>query len=146
MRWLREALSVIMGYPVGQPTNNQVTTKISPRTRQKLEKQLIQTESQIGGAIFGQVPAGVKRDFFCIDERTWVWSDSWTEQDGTIGGFQIKYELQDGEKVLKFVDGQARGYIKGQELDNLLTAINTYHDRVLSQLYNQPSTLVNQTS
>ena len=47
---------------------------------------------------------------------------------------QVRYEFQP-RGVLKTVDGVHNGYVEGQELTNLLTAIKQYHDRVAKEVY-----------
>ncbi len=65
---LHKILSIIMGYPVGQ---KQVSAKQqSAYQRAMKERQLIRRESKIGSQLFGQVPSGRSREFFCLDERT----------------------------------------------------------------------------
>ena len=39
------------------------------------ERQLIELESEIGRELFGPIPAGHQRDFFCLDAHTWVWHE-----------------------------------------------------------------------
>ena len=87
---LHKILSIIMGYPVGQ---KQVSAKQqSAYQRAMKERQLIRRESKIGSQLFGQVPSGRSREFFCLDERTWVWSESWYELRHLVDAIQIYHD------------------------------------------------------
>ncbi len=41
--------------------------------RIKLERDLLRHEAKIGGELFGPLPQGGRREFFCLDEYTWIW-------------------------------------------------------------------------
>jgi hypothetical protein len=45
-------------------------------------RKLIRREAKIGGTIFGPVPAGHRREFFCLDEHSWVWHEEWIDKAG----------------------------------------------------------------
>lgn len=108
----------------------------SQRKKAKL-RDLIRRESQIGGTVFGVVPKGHVRDFFCLDERTWVWTEQWFDTtEKTEKMMQVQYEFQ-SRGVLKTVDGVAVGFVKANELARLLEAIYTYQQQVASEIYYQ---------
>lgn len=123
-----------MGYPVGQ---RQAPKQMSGYKMAMNERQLIRRESKIGAQLFGPVPAGRSREFFCLDERTWVWSESWYDaQTKAYQSVQVQYEFQD-RGVLKLINKVPHGYIKGDELRRLVDAIQIYHDRVAVEVYGQ---------
>jgi hypothetical protein len=130
---LHKILSIIMGYPVGQ---KQVSAKQqSAYQRAMKERQLIRRESKIGSQLFGQVPSGRSREFFCLDERTWVWSESWYDANtNQHQSTQVQYEFQD-RGVLKLINKVPHGYITSSELRHLVDAIQIYHDRVAIEVY-----------
>ncbi len=132
---LHKLLSVIMGYPVGQ---KQVSSKQRTSYQKAMtERQLIRRESKIGSQLFGPVPAGRNREFFCLDERTWVWSESWYEQrTKAYQSVQVQYEFQD-RGVLKLINKVPHGYVDGNELRHLVEAIQIYYDRVAVEVYGQ---------
>ena len=41
------------------------------------ERELLALESEIGSELFGEVPKGHRREFFCLDEKTWMWHEEW---------------------------------------------------------------------
>jgi hypothetical protein len=96
-------------------------------------KALIHHEAKIGGKLFGPIPAGVRREFFCLDERTWVWHEEWT--DAATNKRQImttRYDIRpDG--VLKSQGGQSYRMLKGQEAINFRKAVDSYCDQVLGE-------------
>lgn len=99
------------------------------------ERQLIELESEIGREVFGVVPAGHRREFFCLDEHTWIWYEEWI--DGTTGKkktLTTRYEVhQNG--ILKAQDGKTYKFIEGKELENLYLATRLYYERTARELY-----------
>ena len=99
------------------------------------QRHLINQEALIGATLFGEIPAGHTRQFFCLDEHTWVWFEEWFDEKlGIMQHMNVHYELQP-RGVLKLVNGTPRGYVNGQELQHLLRAIQDYHNRVSKELY-----------
>lgn len=105
--------------------------QITPLGRDARLRDLMRRESQIGGKLFGVVPKGHSRHFFCLDERTWVWSERSDKADSMQ---QVLYEFQ-SRGVLKTVDGVAVGFTKAGELARVLEAIHLYQQQVSSEIY-----------
>ena len=109
--------------------------KLKDRFKKVTERELIQHESRIGAELFGPIPEGHRREFFCLDEHSWIWYEEWTDlaskQQKSI---TTRYEIQ-GDRILKAQDGAQYSYIEGDELENLLTAIDLYHARVMREIY-----------
>lgn len=102
---------------------------------------LIRKEAKVGGAVFGPVPAGRSREFFCLDQYTWIWSEQWfDEKAGMHQQMFVRYEFTP-HGVLKIVNDIPRGYVQGKELKNLLRAMRSYSDLVKREVYsNAPAT------
>lgn len=105
--------------------------KIFPRTaaeqQEAIERKLIQREAEIGGRLFGPVPKGRQRQFFCLDEHTWIWYESWIE-NGRRKSITTRYEVRpDG--VLKLQNGRYQR-VAGDEARNLYGSVNLYQQRV----------------
>lgn len=100
------------------------------------ERELIQRESEIGRELFGPVPKGHQREFFCLDESTCIWYESYKDKDGKEVTSTTRYEIQ-GDKVLKAQEGARYSYLEGPELDNLLLAIRMYYERVMRSVYHR---------
>lgn len=102
-------------------------------------RELIRRESKIGATVFGVIPKGHQRDFFCLDARTWVWIEQWFDHEAkTEKSMHVQYEFQP-RGVLKTVDGIAVGFVQAAELAHLLEAIYTYERRVYQEVYQQPA-------
>lgn len=109
-----------------------------PKGQQSLDKmterELIQLESDIGREIFGIVPNGHRREFFCLDEKTCIWYEEYKGDDGKPVTLTTRYEFQ-GDRVLKAHNGARYTYIEGSELRNLLLAVSMYYESVMRKLY-----------
>jgi hypothetical protein len=99
------------------------------------ERQLIQKESEIGRDLFGPIPAGHRREFFCLDKHTWVWHEEWKDTDtGKRMSMTTRYEVhQNG--VLKVQDGTQYKFIDGEELQNLYLSTKLYYEQVMRDIY-----------
>lgn len=108
------------------------------RSSKKLtERELIQLESEIGGKLFGELPRGHRREFFCLDAKTWVWYEEWIDQKtNKRQNMTIRYEVQ-GNKILKVQEGARYSFLEGDELTNFMAAIEAYHERVAREIYHR---------
>jgi hypothetical protein len=95
----------------------------------ELERTLIHEEAEIGGKLFGPVPKGHKRQFFCLDEHTWIWHEEWTEQNGQHRAVTTRYEARP-TGVVKLQDGQAPQLLTKNEARNLYRATGLYYQGV----------------
>lgn len=117
-------------------------TSHSPHKQRVHHDNLLRREAQVGGGVFGPVPDGHSREFFCLDEHTWIWSESWTNAETKLSeNLFVRYEFS-SHGVLKIVNGVAKGYVTGKELKNLLRAMRHYSERVQSEVYGRPQTSV----
>lgn len=121
--------------------NELLTGKPSP-VKRKLPKRitkraLIERESQIGARLFGPIPAGHRRDFFCLDENTWVWHEEWIDETtGQKRTSTTRYEIH-SNGILKAQDGVNYRFIEGEELENLVLSINLYYEEVMREVYEE---------
>lgn len=99
----------------------------------ELRRRLMRHEAQIGGTLFGPIPAGGRREFFCLDEHTWVWHEEWTDQAGQPCVKMIRYDVRPNG-VLKVQDGHYQA-ITPQEAYNLRDAVCAYVTRVGAEVY-----------
>lgn len=111
--------------------------RVMPQRRVYSERELLSMESKIGAELFGPVPAGRRREFFCVDENNWMWYEEWQDETGKAQSATVRYELH-ANGVLKVQEGARYSYIEGAELDNFLHATKVYHNRVLSLIYKRP--------
>ena len=106
--------------------------KILPRDNNhrlsQLMQDLLHREAKIGGTVFGPVPEGHHREFFCLDEHTWVWHEEWTE-NGARRIVTTRYDVRPNG-VLKSQNGQAYQRLSFNEARNLYRAAKLYTQRV----------------
>jgi hypothetical protein len=110
------------------------TLKKRPKnTYSDLKRDLIRHESDlVGSQLFGPIPDGHKREFYCLDEHTWVWHEAWKE-DGKARERTVRYEIrQDG--VTKNVNGHYKN-VEVAELENLRQAMRIYYEEVMRSIY-----------
>lgn len=92
------------------------------------ERELIRREAEIGGRLFGPVPKGHHRQFFCLDQHTWVWYEEWIK-DGKRQTVTTRYEVRPSG-ILKAQDGQGYRRLSGAEARNLYRATELYRQQV----------------
>jgi hypothetical protein len=135
---IQQALKrIIRSQPQSATWAAKVFQSASKRTRltENRKKELIRMESQIGAKLFGPIPNGHKREFFCLDERTWVWHETWSENlSGTLNTQTVRYEVRDNG-ILKSVNGQDYAWVGQEEADNLAKAAVLYHQYVSIHVY-----------
>jgi predicted transcriptional regulator len=106
--------------------------KLLPQTdeqrRAKQESALIAMEAQIGGELFGKLPKGRSRQFFCLDKHTWIWHEEW-QDSGQHRAVTTRYEVRpDG--ILKMQDGKQYQRLSDDEARNLYKAAELYRQKV----------------
>lgn len=100
----------------------------------ELHRNLIRHEAQIGGTLFGPVPAGGRREFFCLDDRTWVWHEEWIDDSGKRQTKTTRYDIRPSG-ILKAQDGQPYRPVSLQEAKHLQQAAQLYEQRIRSEMY-----------
>lgn len=101
----------------------------------ELYRNLIRHEAKIGGTIFGPIPKGGRREFFCLDERTWVWHEEWIDQNGQHKSKTTRYDVRPNT-ILKAQDGSHYQPVGPEEAQHLREAVVLYEKRVKAELYN----------
>lgn len=107
--------------------------KIFPRGDQSsqndaLDRELIRREAEIGGQLFGPVPKGRHRSFFCLDEHTWVWHEEWAE-NGKRQSLTTRYEIRPSG-VLKIQGNRPYERLSKEEARHLYAATELYRQKV----------------
>ena len=129
---LKKALKLIIGDPSTARVN--LTVPKNRPLKKMTERELLSLESKIGASLFGDIPAGHRREFFCLDEKTWIWHEEWKGQKGVQMQTTTRYEIHD-KGVLKVQEGPRYEYIEGQELQNLVLATRLYYEKTARDIY-----------
>lgn len=121
---------------IGDPSQVKLTMPKNQRPAGKItERELLQQESEIGSKLFGEIPAGHRREFFCLDETTWIWYEEWIDpQTKKMRSETTRYEIHDNG-VLKVLEGARYAFIQGTELDNFVLATRLYYEQVARKVY-----------
>lgn len=130
---LKKALSLLVGDEAETEAKWLKVPKKRP-LKKFTERELIKLESEIGSELFGSLPKGHRREFFCLDETTWIWHEEWLDINRKLRVATTRYEVQD-QGILKVQEGARYSYLEGQELDNLMTAITMYYERIAREIY-----------
>lgn len=100
-----------------------------------LRQKLIRHEAQVGGKVFGEVPKGHKRDFFCLDAHTMVWHEEWLDEKGERHVVSTRYDVRPNN-ILKSQNGGHYQEIDREEAYRLRDATNLYAENVKREVYN----------
>lgn len=100
----------------------------------QLLKSLLRKEAQIGGELFGPIMPGGRREFVCLDERTWLWHEEWVDEHGERHIRTTRYDVRPN-KILKAQDGRNYQEVSAKEARNLYEAAKLYKQRVHKELY-----------
>ncbi len=98
-------------------------------------RNLIRQEAKVGGELFGPITTGGRREFFCLDENTWVWHEEWTDQAGSPHAVTTRYDVRPNG-ILKAQDKRPYQYIGYDEAKRFYQAVSLYNQQVDTALYN----------
>lgn len=101
--------------------------------RNALYRKLIRHEASIGAKVFGQIPTGHRREFFCLDEHTWVWHEEWIDHEGNNQTMNTRYEVR-SNGIFKVQNGLYRS-VSNNEAKRLIDAAQLYQKRVNAEMY-----------
>lgn len=110
-----------------------LTSRNRPDRQAEIYRQLLRQEAKMGGQLFGPVPAGHRREFFCLDRYTWVWHEEWVDQQAQHHAVTTRYDIRPNG-VLKSQGNGSYQQVKGTELRNLYQAARLYRDAISAQL------------
>ncbi len=98
------------------------------------ERELIKLESEVGSRLFGALPAGHRREFFCLDDHTWIWHEEWPDDKRKLQTSTVRYEINE-HGVLKVQEGARYSYLEGEELQNFGLSVRMYYEQVTREVY-----------
>ena len=107
--------------------------RIFPQTEEQrdlqVERSLIRMEAKIGGQLFGKLPKGHRREFFCLDRHTWVWHEEWVDASGQKQVITTKYNVRPSG-ILKSQNNQPYQTLSDQEARNFYQSTQLYRQRL----------------
>ncbi len=111
-----------------------LSTQKKEQRRAELYRNLIRHEAKIGGQLFGPVPKGGRREFFCLDRHTWIWHEEWLDQAGERQVKTTRYDVRPNG-ILKAQAGQPYQAVALDEARNLRQAARLYKQRIDAEIY-----------
>ena len=115
-----------------------VTKSREDQRQEALLRKLIRREAEIGGQLFGPLPKGHRREFFCLDEHTWVWHEEWTDAHGAHQIKTTRYDVRP-DQIVKSQNGQYQ-HVKKEEALRLREAAKLYQQRTDAEIYHNVKT------
>lgn len=110
-----------------------MTSQRDTDRRADLYRNLIRHEARIGGKVFGPVAPNVRREFFCLDARTWVWHEEWQDKAGQTHIQTTRYDVRPNG-ILKAQGGRYL-HVGPDEAKRLKIAARNYRDAVKREMY-----------
>ncbi len=96
--------------------------------RHQLKQNILRKEAKLGGTLFGPIPKGHRREFFCLDKHTWVWYEEWKDKSGNLRTLTTRYDVRPSG-IVKIQDGQPNTYVTPEEARNLQHAAHQYSQK-----------------
>jgi hypothetical protein len=110
-----------------------ILPKDAATQRAEAYREAIREEAKIGGQLFGPIPQGSRREFFCLDEHTWVWHEEWTDGSGIRHSRTTRYDIRP-HGIFKAQDGQPYQPLGREEATHLVEAMHRYNELIDAEL------------
>jgi hypothetical protein len=102
--------------------------------RAEAQRALLREGAKFGGQLFGPIPDGHRREFFCLDRHTWVWHEEWTDANGKHHAVTTRYDVRPSG-VLKSQGANSYQHLSPQETRNLYYAAKQYTEKFGAELH-----------
>ena len=106
-----------------------------PNTATEKRREYLRREAKIGASLFGPVPRGHQRDFFCLDDNTWIWNEAWEDGNGQLLNMHTRFDIH-SNTIIKHQNG-VQVPMSLNEIANLVHAMEQYYKLVSTQIYGQ---------
>jgi hypothetical protein len=106
----------------------------SDDTKSRIRRDLIRQEAAVGRHVFGPIPEGHSREFFRVDKGTWVWQESWIDDNRLKQERHTKYVVRDKD-IVKSVNNGSYERVTIAEAENFEAAVHEYVSRVDKEVY-----------
>lgn len=125
------------------PTLPKLLTRLFRRSRPAIRQAVDQArlayfrerftrEAAIGRDLFGPLPDGRVREFFCLDAHTWIWHEQWQDEAGAHR-VTTRYTVRpDG--IYKYQHSADPVRITGEEARHFHASATAYCQRVAAEL------------
>jgi hypothetical protein len=113
---LKKLLSVII------PDNQQARNT-------QIHREVLRDAARMGGTLFGPVPKGNRREFFCLDRQTWVWHEEWTDASNIRHARTTRYDIRP-HGIFKAQDGMPYQPLSAEESHRLYMAAYNYQQQL----------------
>jgi hypothetical protein len=110
-----------------------ILPKDTAQAKARAYRRAIQEEAKIGSKLFGPVPEGTRREFFCLDEHTWIWHEEWTDSNSMHHVRTTRYDIRP-QGIFKAQDGQPYQPLTKDETMHLLNAAYHYNQALDTEL------------
>lgn len=100
--------------------------------RAQFQRALLHYEGRMGGQLFGPVQPGGRREFFCLDEHTWVWHEEWTDEKGQRRAMTTRYDVRPSGILKSQGVNQYRPLTVGEET-HFRQAVKLYAQQVTGE-------------
>jgi len=101
--------------------------------RVNAHRALLRHLAKLGGGVFGPVPENVRREFFCLDEHTWVWHEEWTDQAGHHQALTTRYDVRPSG-ILKSQGTNSYQRLSPDEERNFRAAVRLYSEGARTEI------------
>jgi hypothetical protein len=112
---------------------NNLAEQKRQRKKAEMYRSVMQYEARLGGELFGPIPKGVRREFFCLDPNTWIWHEEWDDNTGRHA-VTTRYDVRPGS-VVKSQGTNSYMSLSTEEKRRFLQAANLYYERVGGELH-----------
>ncbi len=104
------------------------------KTAAQLDHDLMTFEAKVNEELFGPQPQGGKREFFCLDEHTWIWYEEWIDDAGDKHQVTTRYIVRPKE-IVKSQNGGAYHRLTLDEAENFKHAVDSYIATSQKEIY-----------
>jgi len=91
----------------------------------QIHRNILRDDARMGGTLFGPIPEGVRREFFCLDRHTWVWHEEWTDANNIRHARTTRYDIRP-HGIFKAQDGTPYQPASDAEVQRLYQAAYQY--------------------
>lgn len=106
-----------------------ILPKNADQQRADIHRAILRQCAKIGGRLFGPIAQGNRREFFCLDEHTWIWHEEWTDANSIHHIRTTRYDVRP-HGIFKAQDGQPYRPVTKDEALRLYQAVDAYTQAV----------------